>query len=172
MRNIICSIFILFVVPFTAAADQYLFNPHGSEFAILFPAMPILSEYYTYEGNECKTYDAQLLFWNQTGGLRAEAITCKTHKYQSANRENLLSMMREHAIKSGVTEAAFQYRETENLKIGSYRGIISAVSNTFVYTAIIGENSSIILVGSAPYSLYPKLGYEKFINSVRYTPLR
>jgi hypothetical protein len=80
-------------------------------------------------------------------------------------------MMREHAIKSGVTEAAFQYKETENLKIGSYRGIIAAISNTFVYTAIIGENSSIVLVGSAPYSLYPKLGYEKLINSVRYTPL-
>lgn len=172
MCKIICSIFILFVIPFAAAADQYRFNPPASEFMILFPTIPTLGEYYTYEGNECKTYVAQLLFWNQTGGLRAEAITCKTHRYQSANRENLLSMMREHAIKSGVTEAAFQYRETENLKIGSYRGIISAVSNTFVYTAIIGENSSIILVGSAPYSLYPKLGYEKFINSVRYTPLR
>lgn len=160
------------LIPFTTNADQYSFNPPGSEFTVLFPDKPNLNVYYSYEGNECKTYDAQLIFWNQTGALRAEAVLCKTHDYKSANRENLFSMMREHAIKSGVTDAAFQYEETKNLKIGSYRGVMAAVSNTFVYTAIFGKNSSIVLVGSAPYNLYPKLGYEKFINSLRYNPLK
>ena len=167
MKYLYFTVILLLLFSSIAYPDDFIFKPQGCEFEVVFPVKPMISEYYSYDGNRCKTYDAQAYFWNRKGGLRAEGIICQTHNYDNANRENIIELMRDHAKKSGVSDTVFQYSENENFKTGFYRGIIESVANTFVYTVIVGKRSSLTLIGSAPYNLYPLLHYEEFVSSVR-----
>ncbi len=157
----------LLFFPSLVTADEYVFSPKGSQYSVVFPSEPVITKYYTAEGDGCVTHNAILTMLDAAAGLRAEATVCSDPDSSGVNEDLILEGLRHHAETSGVSEAAFQTEHTDIGYMGSYRGILASVGNTFVYVSIIGEKSALALVGSAPYEDYPVIGFDTFIESVR-----
>ena len=150
----------------TAGADTYEFGPEG-EFTVVFPATPSLGEYETFEGTYCETKYAILVSKEGQAGLRAESIVCEPYDEQAINKEVVFEMLKQHAITSGVSGIALEYGDSALGKTGTYRGQMEALGNTLVVVMVFGNRSAITLVGSEPYSDFPKLAYDDFVSTLR-----
>lgn len=150
-----------------AIADEFLFSPKGSQFSVVFPDKPVIRQSYSAEDDGCVTYDAILVLLNGKAGLRAESTFCSNIDASNLNEQDILEELRLHAERSGVTDTMFQVEKTEFGYVGTCRGVLASLGNTFTCVLMLGDESAIMLVGSAPYKEYPTIGFDKFIGSVR-----
>ena len=150
-----------------AFADNFIFQPVGSQFSVTFPGSPVVSQYHSGEGNSCVTHDAILEMLDGRAGLRAESTVCTVYDTSAVFKEDLMQTLRGHAEVSGVTDAAYQVEDTEFGLKGTYRGILPSIGSTFVYVTILGKESAMSLVGSAPYRDFPLINFQLFAKSLQ-----
>ncbi len=151
-----------------AIADEFLFSPKGSQFSVEFPSKPVIRQSYSAEHDNCVTFDAILSLLDGKAGLRAESTVCSNTNAIASNldEQDILDELRQHAKRSGVTDTLFQVEKTEFGYVGTCRGALASLGNTFTCVLMLGDESAIMLVGSAPYNDYPTIGFDKFIESV------